>query len=152
VACTYGGADACSPTSSKCCRQNDVIYDFLLSYPLTCQRCSKQTTPEKPIAWNFNKIFVDQKGRPWTDEILAAEDWDLSSYIDRMLSGTHRDADRVLAGAHVDALAKQHTTRPLLCFFGLFCMGIIIAYLVAHMRKEGKGAQQESGDYYLHVM
>ena len=45
VACTYSGADACTPTSKECCAQNDAVYDYLLA-----------NTPPGTIAWNFDKL------------------------------------------------------------------------------------------------
>lgn len=142
VACTYHGDDACSPVSTECCAQNDAIYNLLLSYPLRCERCTMPSTLEKPISWNFNKIFVDQQGKPSTDEILGAEDWtDLNLYIDRILGGSTSQTS-----------VSPPTVSPFWCLFGIFFAGIIIASSVTWSRRKQKGLKAADDTPYLRVM
>uniref|UniRef100_A0A7S0FXZ6 Glutathione peroxidase n=1 Tax=Pyrodinium bahamense TaxID=73915 RepID=A0A7S0FXZ6_9DINO len=147
VACTYSGADACMPGTTMCCPPNDAVYNVLLSYPLKCLTCT-ESMPHSPIGWNFNKIFVDQQGKPWTDEILPADDFELAPYIDRMLAGTTPDA---LAGRAKKASAEyDRMWLSSVCLGGLFLTGFVMASAALRVNKL-RVACSRDGPYFLHV-
>jgi len=144
VPCTYSGADSCTSSSKMCCTENDRVYDLLTSYPLKCLKCNMQTSPQSPIGWNFNKIFVDSEGRPWTNEILPAEDFDgISLMLDQMLGKAAPDAM---------SLVSEHVRSPTLCWLAAVVFAAIgAASLVAHNKRPDAQSCTEEGSCYLRV-
>eukprot|EP00427_Karlodinium_veneficum_P037406 CAMPEP_0169277026 /NCGR_PEP_ID=MMETSP1016-20121227/53409_1 /TAXON_ID=342587 /ORGANISM="Karlodinium micrum, Strain CCMP2283" /LENGTH=180 /DNA_ID=CAMNT_0009364367 /DNA_START=214 /DNA_END=757 /DNA_ORIENTATION=+ len=148
VQCSYDGTDACQPVSSECCPRNDVVYNYLLSYPIRCSRCLKPNTKEAPIAWNFNKIFVDAHGHPWRDEILAAEEWDLVPYIDALLAEAYPNQFKSIA-------STPSTSRIPYAYVGIGVVGLVCFALVSIVMslriKRNTGQSQDYDACYLRV-
>jgi len=143
VPCTYSGADACTSSSKKCCTENDRVYDLLFSYPLKCLKCDMQTSPQSPIGWNFNKIFVDKEGRPWTNEILPADDFDISPILDQMLAGAAPDTMH---------LVSEQGPSWTLCLLAIGVFAAIgTASLVAYNKRPDAQSCTEEGSCYLRV-
>jgi len=142
VPCTYSGADACTSTSTMCCTKNDRVYDLLLSYPLKCLKCNMQTSPQSPIGWNFNKIFFDSEGRPWTNEILPADDFDMSSILDQMIAKAAPDTM---------SLFSFVSSWTLCLLAAVLFAAIATASLVAYNKRPDAQSCREEGSCYLRV-
>lgn len=101
------------------------------------------TTPQSPIGWNFNKIFVDKEGRPWTDEILPADDFGISPILDKMLATAGSDT------VHLVSEQGPSWTSSLSPFVIFAAIGI--ASLVAHKKISVAQSSREEGSCYLQV-
>jgi len=148
VQCTFDGADACTPVSSMCCPRNDAIYDYLLSYPLKCSTCAEKTTKDAPIGWNFNKIFVDEHGYPWSDEILPAEAWDLVPYIDALLA--HANPTLFASSGSAPRISPTPNAYLGLGGFCLVCV-VFISIAVASRIKGRRNHAEDVDACYIRV-
>lgn len=137
VPCSYRGSDSCMPSSSMCCSQNDAIYDLLLAYPLKCSKCTQHVGPQT-LGWNFNKILVDKEGKPWSHEIVPADDADLAHRIDRML------ADDANGDAFMQVLTENTTVgMAAWCLISVFSTGMVVAFVLFR----GKSSDELDSDY-----
>lgn len=148
VRCLDDGIDACTPGSSMCCPSNDGIYDYLFTYPLRCSKCTEATTKLAPIGWNFNKIFVNEDGYPWMDEILPSDDFDLNPYIDAMLA--HASPSMFVSSAI--APNTNWISNPLVAL-GVFALAgvVLLSFTIGSRSRARTFSKHDISDCYLRV-
>mmetsp|Transcript_154077 Transcript_154077/g.493878 ORF Transcript_154077/g.493878 Transcript_154077/m.493878 type:complete len:207 (-) Transcript_154077:193-813(-) len=136
VACTYTGADVCTPASAGCCPKNDEVYDFLLDH-----------TAPGTIKWNFDKIITGKDGKPYAGEqIMHGIDVDkeVSAIIDKLLADGGRQE------LSVEEFLAVHRSAPLV--FGLFGMALVAGLVLGGCALSWGGAKPEEAlDSYVRV-
>jgi len=137
LSCTYAGQDACSLASTHCCAQNDGVYEYLLA----------QTKPGT-IKWNFDKIIVDQDGKPYGGEVILhgeAVDETLSAIIDDLLGSAKS------AGLAASARTENVQSTPIFLDFSPVCLafvGMVIFFVRARRPSPvGISSVENYGEY-----
>eukprot|EP00929_Paragymnodinium_shiwhaense_P099363 TRINITY_DN6099_c0_g1_i1.p1 TRINITY_DN6099_c0_g1~~TRINITY_DN6099_c0_g1_i1.p1 ORF type:complete len:194 (+),score=53.10 TRINITY_DN6099_c0_g1_i1:231-812(+) len=129
VACTYDGADACTPASKECCPKNDGVYKYLLA-----------NTKPGNIIWNFDKIITGVDGKPYEGETIhhgADTDPWINGVVEKLLaSSTSLLAIDVVGPAYFCLLA------------GLMALAGLVA-VVAFTGKDNPESPAATGDHYL---
>lgn len=116
VTCTSQGSDACQPSSAECCPANDVVYDYLLS----------ETSPGE-INWNFDKIFVDSLGRPFSGETIL-HGGDLDKAVGRSITRASGDSTelQVVSAAIQMVTDNWSNTQTMSLFAGVVTAAIVM--------------------------
>mmetsp|Transcript_16114 Transcript_16114/g.41702 ORF Transcript_16114/g.41702 Transcript_16114/m.41702 type:complete len:195 (-) Transcript_16114:97-681(-) len=131
VSCAYEGKDACTPASKECCSLNDGVYQYLLA-----------TTPPGKIAWNFDKIIVDQEGQPYAgEEILHGGDVEakVSAIVDGLLQ------EKASLGALPGATPASGAHLGLVAAFALAALSPVAGWeVVRRLRATG---EQDAAPY-----